>query len=886
MSVPQDERPSPEAMLKAAQAEEREGKRGRLKIFMGYAAGVGKTYTMLKVAGQLKLEGRDVVAAYVESHGRAETDALLEGLEVLPKAHYQYQGVQLPELDIDATLTRKAEIVLVDELAHTNVPGSRHEKRWQDIEELLAAGIDVYTTVNVQHFDSQSDIVNQITGAPVQETVPDSILDQATEIMLVDISPEELLERLRQGKVYIPEQAAWATQKFFRPGNLIALRELALRRTAAKVDDEMRTYMETRAIPGPWPATERLLVCAGGSPFSEKLIRTTRRLAEELKAPWFSVYIETPSHAKQQQENRERIWRDLRLAESLGAEVATITASSVAEAIIEYAQRHNVTRIVVGKPAKSRWREFFRPPIVDQIIRLSGAIHVHVVSINGASVSQVRRTFVRKPVVFWLDYLASLTLVVGATLLSRLVQPLLSPINMVIIYLLAVVVAAFRLGLRPAVLTAFLGVSAFDFFFVPPQWSFKVQDTEYLFTFFGLFIVGVVISTLVAKGRERSAVMRERELQTESLYYLTRDLATAADMDSIMAAVLKNISETLHAQLVVLVPQGEQMKISAISKDLRLDDKELAVADWAFRNRREAGVGSETLSSAALLYLPLHTFGSFLGVLGVKLGNMSEYHSPHNRRLLEAFVTQISLAMERVHLARQAEQAMVLQARESLERALLNSISHDLRTPLVSIIGALSSLRDENLQINDMRKRDLLNGAWDEAERLNRFVGNLLDMTRLEAGELRMQKVAGDVQDLIGCALAALDKRLEGREIKVTLAEETPFVPMDAVLMTQVLINLLDNALKYTPLGSSIEISAHLHSAHLQIEVLDHGPGIPERDLARIFDKFYRLPVPEGVRGTGLGLSICKGIVEAHGGSIRAENRLGGGLRIVIKLPV
>ncbi len=887
MSMPQDEmRPSPETMLKVAQAEEMGESRGRLKIFLGYAAGVGKTYAMLKAARQQKLEGRDVVAAYVESHGRAETDALLEGLEITAKVQIEYQGVLLPELDIDATLARKAQIVLVDELAHTNVPGSRHEKRWQDIEELLAAGIHVYTTVNVQHFESLKDIVTQITGIAVRETVPDSMLDQAAEIMLVDIPPEELQERLRQGKVYIPEQAALAAQKFFRPGNLIALRELALRRTAAKVDDEMRAYMETRAIPGPWPATERLLVCASGSPFSEKLIRTTRRLAEELKAGWFTVYIETPSHARQQQENRERIWRDLRLAESLGAEVATITASSVAEAIIDYAQRHNVTRIVVGKPAKSRWRELFRPPIVDQIIRLSGAIHVHVVSINGASVKPVNRIFIRKPVVPWMDYLVSLVLVAGATLLLTLVQSLLSPTNMVMIYLLAVVVAAFSLGLRPAVLTAALGVLAFDFFFIPPRWSFKVEDAEYLFTFFGLFIVGVVISTLVAKARERSEVMRERELQTESLYYLTRDLATAADMDSIMAAVLKNISETLDAKLVVFVPQGEQLEITAISKDLVLGDKELAVADWSFRNRREAGIGSETLSSAELLYLPLHTSGSFLGVLGVKLGYMSAYHSPHNRRLLDAFVTQISLAMERVHLARQAEQAMVLQARESLERALLNSISHDLRTPLVSIIGALSSLRDEKLQINDTTKRDLLAGAWDEAERLNRFVGNLLDMTRLEAGELRMQKVAGDVQDLIGCALAALDTRLEGREVKVTLAEEIPFVPMDAVLMNQVLINLLDNALKYTPPGSSIEISAHLHSSYLLIEVLDHGPGIPERDLARIFDKFYRLPVPEGVRGTGLGLSICKGIVEAHGGSIRAENRLGGGLRIVIKLPV
>lgn len=886
MSEPQEEmRPSPEAMLKAARAEEQEKKRGRLKIFLGYAAGVGKTYAMLKAAGQQQQEGRDVVAAYVESHGRPETDVLLEGLETIAKAQLEYQGVRLPELDIDAALQRRAEIVLVDELAHTNVPGSRHEKRWQDIEELLAAGIDVYTTVNVQHFESVKDIVAQITGVTVQETVPDSVLDLAAEITLVDIPPEELQQRLRQGKVYIPEQAAWAMQRFFRPGNLIALRELALRRAAARVDEEMRTYMETRAIPGPWPVTERLLVCASGSPFSEKLIRTTRRLADELKAQWYTVYIETPSLARQQQENRERVWRDLRLAESLGAEVVTITASSVAEAIIDYAVRHNVTRIVVGKPAKSRWRELFRPPIVDQIIRLSGAIHVHVVSISGVPVKP-GRLFAPRRAIPWFVYLASLALVAATTLLSTLAMPILSPINLVMLYLLAVVLAAARLGLRPAILTAALGVLAFDFFFIPPRFTLKVEDTEYVLTFFGLFIVGVVISSLVSKARERAEVLRERELQTESLYYLSRDLAAAVDRESIMAAVLKNISETLQAQLAVLAPQGEQMEILAISKGLLLDVKELAVADWAFRNRREAGIGTETLGSAELLYLPLTTSACFLGVLGIKLEKMADYHSPHNRRLLDAFTTQISLAMERVHLAEQAEQTQILQARESLERALLNSISHDLRTPLVSIIGALSSLRDEKIQIDDRRRRDLLAGAWDEAERLNRFVGNLLDMTRLEAGEMGLRKEPCDVQDLIGCALAALEPKLEGREVDVQLAEGLPLVSMDMVLMSQVLVNLLDNALKYSPAESSIGITAHVHGRQLFVEVLDRGPGIPEHDLQRIFDKFYRIPVPEGVGGTGLGLSICKGIVEAHDGKIWAGKRSGGGLRIVIQLPL
>ncbi len=881
-----DNRPSPEAMLKLANAEEAESGQGKLKLFLGYAPGVGKTYTMLEAAHQRRRDGRDVVAAYVESHGRSETDALLAGLEVLPKAAIEYQGVRLPELDIDAALARRPQIALVDELAHTNVPGSRHEKRWQDIEELLAAGIDVYTTVNVQHFESLNDVVAQITGVTVRETVPDRLLDLAAEIRLVDIPPEDLLQRLREGKVYIPEQAALATEKFFRPGNLIALRELSLRRTASRVDEEMRAYMETQSIVGPWPVTERLLVCASGSPFSEKLIRTTRRLADELKAQWFTIYIETPSVGRQQQENRERIWRDLRLAESLGAEVATLTATSVAEAIIEYSMRHNVTRIVVGKPAKPRWREFFRPPIVDQLIRLSGAIQIHVVSISGIATKPGGPKHHPPQAIPWFDYLASLGLVTAATALAFLVRPLLSPTNMVMIYLLAVVMAAARLGLKPAVLTAAVGVLAFDFFFVPPFFSFTVDDTEYVFTFLGLFIVGVVISTLVAKARERADAMRERELQTESLYYLSRDLATAANMDAIMAAVIKNIDATLNAELSILVPHGEQMKISAISSGLKLSDKELAVADWAFRNRREAGMGTETLSSAELLYLPLATTVSVLGVLGIKMEKMADYRSPHSRRLLNAFVTQISLAMERVFLAQQAEQTQVLQARESLERALLNSISHDLRTPLVSIMGALSSLRDKDLHLNATQGKDLLSGAWEEAERLNRYVGNLLDMTRLEAGEMKVQKEPCDVEDLIGCALSALEQKLGAREVGVQLAENMELVNMDMVLMNQVLINLLDNALKYSPPGSPLEIRAKIQGRKLHIEVLDRGPGIPKHDLKRVFDKFYRLPVPEGVGGTGLGLSICKGIVEAHGGVIRAENRSGGGLRMALQLPL
>jgi len=884
MRTYEESRPSPDAFLKVAQAEENEKKQAKLKIFLGYAAGVGKTYAMLEAARQRMSDGRDVVAACVESHGSNDTDSLLEGLDIIPKASIDSMGVLFSEMDLDAVLARRPQIAVVDELAHGNAPGSRHGKRWQDVEELLTAGIDVYTTVNIQHFESMNDVVAQVTGVVVTETVPDRLLDLAVEIRLVDIPPEDLLQRLQEGKIYIPVNEALAAEQLFKPGNLMALRELSMRRAAARVDYQMRAYMESRSIQGPWPVAEKLLVCVSGSPYSERLIRTTRRLADEMKATWHTVYIETPGAGRHASENRERVWRDLRLAESLGAQVATLTSTSVAEALIGYAVKNNVTKIVVGKPTKPRWREFLSQPLVDRIIRLSGSIDVQVVSI---SEEQKRSTKgVSQPVssTLWPGYLKSLILVLATSLVCEPAHRYLAPTNLVMIYLLAVVYAATRLGRRPAVLTAILSVVAFDFFFVPPRFTFAASDPEYLITFGALFTVGVVISTLVSQSRERAEAIREREVQTASLYHLSRDLAVASDLPGILDAMVRNIEESLGAQIAVFLPEGERLELNRANSELTLDMKELAVADWAFEKSSPAGRGTDTLVSAALLYLPIATSGDVLGILGVRLGSESDYASPLTRRLLQAFVTQAALAVERVHLGKQAEQAQVLQARDSLERALLNSISHDLRTPLVSITGALGALRDKSRVYDADAWEELLDGAFEEAGRLNRFVGNLLDMTRLESGALKLKQVPCDVEDVFGCALAALEPQLGEREIEVRVPIGLDLVKMDMVLMTQVVINLLDNALKYTPLNSGIKLAAGLADHMLNLVISDRGPGIPENDLKRVFDKFYRLPVPEGAGGTGLGLSICKGIVEAHGGSIRAENR--GGLQIVVALPL
>ncbi|MBN1659974.1 MAG: sensor histidine kinase KdpD [Anaerolineae bacterium] len=880
------QRPNPDELLARIQTAEQQQARGRLKIFLGYAAGVGKTYAMLEAAHQRKEEGIDLAAAYIETHGRAETEALLRDLEVIPRKQVEYRGILLPEMDVDALLARRPQLALVDELAHTNAPGSRHVKRCQDVEEILAQGIDVYTTLNIQHLESLNDVVAQITGVTVRETIPDRVIDEATEIELVDLPPDELLQRLKEGKVYVPDQAARAIQRFFRAGNLTALRELTMRRAAERVDDQMRAYMQARAIPGPWPVKERLLVCVSPGPLAERLVRAARRLAEDMDAEWFAVYVETHEHARLSQSEKERISRTLHLAEELGGKAVTLPGRSIAEATLNFARRRNVTKIIVGKPVRPRWRELLRGRVVDQIIRESGPIDVYIIS--GTPGTSMPLETAWRPHRPWLRYLASVLLVGVGTLLSALVHPLFSPANLVMIYLLVVVVAAIYLGRGPSFLAAVLSVAAFDYFLVPPAFTLAVADTEYLLTFVGLLVVSLVISSLTARTREQAIAAERRAAQTTELYALSRDLAVAADLDTIMQNVLTHVSRTFSREVAVLLPDSSRGAVSprALSASFGLNENELAVAAWAFQHGQPAGRGTDTLSAASVRYLPLKTARGTIGVLGMRPPDPDSRLGPDQLHLLEAFASQAALAIERTQLAEQARHAELLQATERLQTALLNSISHDLRTPLVSITGALSSLQESDVELDEAARRSLVENAREEAERLNRLVGNLLDMTRIEAGALKVRREPCDVQDVIGAALEPLNDRLRDRPLTVDAPSDLPLAALDFVLIVQVLVNVLDNALKYSSPGTPVEVRARADNAEVCIEVADRGAGIPPDDLERIFDKFYRVQQPGQVSGTGLGLSICKGIVEAHSGRIQAQNRAGGGTVVTIALPL
>lgn len=881
--VDQNRRPSPEALLAAADQE----RQGRLKVFLGAAPGVGKTYTMLEAAQARQQEDVDVLVGVVETHGRAETEALLQGLTVLPRREVEYKGRTLTEMDLDGLLARRPALAVVDELAHTNAPGSRHPKRYQDVEELLAAGIDVYTTLNVQHVESLNDVVEQITGIRVRETVPDRLLDRADEIELVDLTPDELLQRLREGKVYVPDQAERAIRNFFRRGNLTALRELALRRTAQRVDDQMRSYMQAHAIPGPWPAQDRILVCVSPSPLTPRLIRTAKRRADRRKAEWLAVYVETPAHYRLPEADRDRLAQSLRLAEQLGGEAVTVPGQDVVETLVHVAEARNVTEFVVGKSRRSRWEEMLRGSVIHDLIRASGNLDVYVVTGQEEDdrPTLAPRPAAPRPITGYVYSAAAVTL---AALVAEVLRSFLSLPNLSLIFLTAVLLSAVQWGLGPSLFASVLSVLVYDFFFVPPFFTFTVASPQDILALAIYVSVAALTSNLTATVRDQAYAARMREARTSVLYGLSREMAGSAGLDNVLRAIVTEVAETQAADVVVLLPTGGDLDARAQQPpDVVLTEAERGAASWAWRHGQTTGRGTDTLPGVGWLFLPLRTVRGVVGVLGLHVEQTGQV-SPSQRRLLEALADQAAIGIERTRLVQEMEQTRLLTETERLRTALLSSISHDLRTPLASITGAVTTLRAEGTAYSEADRQDLLVTIEEEAARLNRFVGNLLDMTRLESGALELNHDWVELEDLIGASLARPAQFLGDHRLTVDIEPRLPMVNVDFVLMEQVLVNLLDNAAKYSAPGTTIHVRTRRLPDAVALEVSDEGPGIPPADLERIFDKFQRVKAGDRhAAGAGLGLSICRGIVEAHGGTISAANRTDApGTVFTIRLPI
>nr|WP_198598375.1 sensor histidine kinase KdpD [Mangrovicella endophytica] len=869
----EDGRPSPEALLDGAA---REG-RGRLKIFLGAAPGVGKTYEMLMSGRARKADGVDVVIGVVETHGRKETQALLDGFEIIPRVKVDYRDHLLEEMDIDAVLARHPTLVLVDELAHTNAPGSRHPKRYLDVEELLARGIDVYTTLNIQHVESLNDVVAQITRIRVRETVPDSIIDRADDIEIIDITPDDLIKRLHQGKVYMPRTAERAVQNYFSPSNLTALRELALRRTAQRVDDQLVSHMQAHAISGPWAAGERVLVCVDERPGGTSLVRYGRRQADRLRAPWAALYIEGGRAARLSEAEKDRIAATLRLAEQLGAEAVTLPGQNPAQEILRYAAANNYTHIIVGKPNRPRWREFFEGSVSHDLIRHAGDISVHVISPSATAEAAGRRpdTAAAPRRVDPVPYAWAVAYVAAAVAIGTVLSRFLDVRNIALVFLMAVLTSAVGHGLWPALFASVAGAFAFNFFFLQPLYTLDIGDPESAVALAFFLGVAVIASNLAATVQRQAAAARQRARTTEGLYLFSKKLSGAGTLEDVLWASVYQIASMLQVRVVLLLPEDGTIAVKAgYPPDDTLDDADIAAAHWAWEHDRPAGRGANTLPGAKRLYLPLKTGRTRVGVAGLDNDRQGPVLTPEQQRLFDSLADQAALAIERIQLVADVDNARLAAEADRLRSALLTSISHDLKTPLASILGAAGTLKDYSASLPEADRSELLSTVVDESERLNRFIANLLDMTRLESGATDASASPHFVGDIVGSALRRAAKILARHKVVVAVPEDLPMVKLDPVLFEQVLFNLFDNAGKYAPAGSEICIRASTDGATVTLQVIDEGPGIPPADLARVFDSFYRVRKTDQVQaGTGLGLSICKGFVEAMGGRITAGNR-------------
>jgi len=863
---------------------------------------VGKTYAMLLAARERRAENMDVLVGLVETHGRKETAALLEGLEVLPPKQIEYRGTVLREFDLDAALKRKPGIILVDELAHTNAPGSRHPKRWQDIEELRDAGIDVYTALNVQHLESLNDDIGQIAGIRIWETVPDTVFEGADEVELVDLPPDELLVRLKEGKVYLPQQAERAVQHFFRKGNLIALRELALRQTASQVDAQMLDYREGHAIREIWPVSERILVCVGPNALAERLVRAGKRFAVGLRGEWIVAYVETPQLQRLPAEQRDSVLRILRLAEQLGAETVTLGAPSLSEAIIKFCNERNVTKIVMGKPSRRGWRRWLLGSVVDTLISEAHNINLYLLGSPqpdaGRGEPELARYRGGAPALreilgtrkkgYFRRYLWAVLVMVACAVLARLMFRHFELANLVMVFLLGVVFTATRFGRGPSILASLLAVVSLDFFFINPLYTFSVSDTQYLVTLAAMLTVAMLISNLMANVASQAKVAAHRERRAMVLYAMSKELATSQSEDEIVRAAVRHLHTEFGSRNVILLPDSNGRIAYPKDKGLResLYGADLSVAQWVMDHNEMAGQGTNTLPGAEAIYFPLSSHDKVIGVLALLPVNLRRVFLPEQRKLLETFTRQIAQAIARVHLAEQARKAQLQMETERLRNSLLSSISHDLRTPLATIVGSSSALVENDGALSSQDRSELNGAIYDEALRMSNLVNNILDMARLDAGVVELDRQWHPVEEIIGTALNALQKRLEGREVKVSIPPGIPMVYADAVLIEQVLVNLLENAVRYTPAGSPLGLTVEVTSFAVEIFVADRGPGIPKGMEDKLFEKFYRVRNEAAQSGVGLGLAICRAIVEAHGGTIHAHNRASGGAVFSFMIPM
>lgn len=870
-------RPDPDRLLAEVKADQQRTARGKLKIFFGACPGVGKTYSMLQSLRQMREEGVAVLVGIVETHGRADTARLLEGLPRLPMRQLEYRGRTVEEFDLDAALAEHPALIAVDELAHTNVEGSRHQKRWQDIEELLAEGIDVCTTLNVQHLESLNDVVGRITGIRVHETVPDPVFDSADDVVVVDLPADELLKRLSEGKVYLPDAAARAKENFFRKGNLIALRELSLRRAADRVDAQMRDYRRTRSIDAIWATRERLLVGIAGTADDERLVRHAARLAQKLEADWVAVNVDRANDRRRGKQTRRRVADMLALAESLGAEAITIPGIDIAEVLVAFARQHNVNRLLLGHQSRARWI-FWRDSMTDRIGRAHPDLDLIVIALAkakpGKPAQETRTRSFR-----WKPYLWATLACLAATFVASLLLRVFEPANVVMLFLLTVVLTSLRFGRGPGAWAALLAVGCFDFFFVPPRYSMNVGDAQYLFTFVLMLGVALVIGQLTARLRHEARVAASRERRAIVLARLARELSGALMVEQIVEIALRDFTGFFQARVGLALPD-ENNCVRALPNDACTMD--VSIAQWVYDHDQTAGFGTATLSAAPGRYLPLKAPMRVRGVLVMEFNNPDWLREPEEQRMLEACCSQLALALERVHFVEVAQRTLVQIEGERMRNTLLAAVSHDLRTPLTTILGAADAALQ---QLHGNSVEPLLASIRDQARSMSRLVENLLDMARLQARGMELNLQWQSLEEILGSALRELREPLHDHPVHVDLPANLPLIEVDGLLIERVLVNLLENASKHTPPGTLIEVSAMLDGDRVVVEVRDDGPGFAEASPEKMFEPFERGKKESSISGIGLGLALARRIVEAHGGQIVARARAPHGAVFSFYLP-